>query len=77
MLVLDLSDRATLWIDVRAGTQTVTRLTAKAARGRHTLRFGRGLRPGRYVLDVRATASLTKPARATASLVVAPRRRQG
>ena len=77
VLVVDLSDRATLWIDVRAGTQTVTRLTAKAARGRHTLRFGRGLRPGRYVLDVRATAPLTKPAQATASLVVAPRRRQG
>ncbi len=76
-LVFDLSDPATLRIDVRAGTRSVTRLTAKAAPGRHTLRFGRGLRPGRYVLDVRATASLTKPARATASLVVAPRRRQG
>jgi len=76
-LVFELSAPATLRIDVREGTRTVARVSAKAARGRHTLRFGRSLRPGRYALAVRATASLAKPAQATASLVVTPGRRQG
>jgi hypothetical protein len=76
-LVFELSAPATLRIDVHVGKRIVARLTAHAGRGRNMLRFGRGLRPGRYTVDVRATAALARPAQATASLVVAPRRRQG
>jgi hypothetical protein len=76
-LVVELSAPAALQIDVHTGNRIVARVAARAGRGRHTLRFGRHLRPGRYAVDVRATAALTKPAQATASLVVAPRRPQG
>jgi len=69
-LVIDLSRSATVSVDVRAGRGTVAHVAARTGAGRHTIRFGRSLRPGRYSVEVRATARLMRPARAAATLIV-------
>jgi len=73
-LTFDVSDNATVRVDTRSGTRLVTRKTVRAHAGRNVLRLGGGLRPGRYSLVVRASATLEVPAEAVASLVVSKRR---
>lgn len=73
-LVVDVSAAGAVRVDVRAGSRLVTRRTVRTVGGRNVIRLGGGLRPGRYVLLVRASAPLEQPAQATALLVVSARR---
>jgi hypothetical protein len=73
-LTFDLSAAGTVRVEVRSGKRLVTRTTVTAKAGRNVLRFGAGLRAGRYAVVVRASAVLAQPAQATGSLVVAKRR---
>jgi NHL repeat len=72
-LAFDLSDPAAVRLEVRAGRRVVARVTVKARQGRNTLRFGRGLRPGRYAVVLVAASALDRPAQATASLQITAR----
>lgn len=70
VLAFDLAYPAAVRIEVVSGRRVVVRAKTAAGAGRHVLRLGRGLRPGRYVVALTATGPQNRPAQARATLVV-------
>ena len=69
-LVFTVADPVTTRLEVRAGRRVVLRLASRAAQGRHTTRFGRGLAAGSYTVTVRVWSGLDLATTVTAVLRV-------
>ncbi len=70
-LVYEASAPVDVRLEVRQGPRLVVRIPGRAKLGRNTLRFGRGLRAGRFTLVLRTWSPDVQPAAATGSLTVA------
>jgi len=71
-LAVTVDDAVTIRVRVTDGARTVIAFSVKAPSGTTAIRFGAGLRPGRYRVSLTTSALRDKPASATVPLTVDP-----